>query len=138
EIELTESTMLDNEAILIDVLCKLHQHGFMLSMDDFGSGYSSLGMLKSLPVDTLKLDRTFFTQYTDFERAKIVIESVILMAKKLGICTVAEGVENKAHIDLLSEVGCDIVQGYYYAKPMSLLDLNELLREEDRQEQARQ
>lgn len=127
EIELTEFVMFNNESILIDVLCKLHQHGFLLSMDDFGSGYSSLGMLKNLPVDILKLDRTFFTQYTDLARAKTVIESVISMAKNLGIITVAEGVETIEHIDLLKELGCDIVQGYYYAKPMPLLELNKLL-----------
>lgn len=127
EIELTESTMLDNENMLINVLSHLHEYGFTLSMDDFGSGYSSLGLLKSLPVDSLKLDRTFFTEYNDLERAKTVISSMISMAKKLGICTVAEGVETREHIDLLNELDCDIVQGYYFAKPMQSEELREFL-----------
>lgn len=126
EIELTESTMFDNEEVLIEVLEQLHEHGFTLSMDDFGSGYSSLGLLKNLPVDVIKLDRTFFTEYSNFERAKTVISSMLSMARKLGIQTVAEGVETKENIDLLRELGCDIVQGYYYAKPMA----EELLKEQ--------
>lgn len=127
EIELTESTMLGNDNMLISVLSHLHEHGFTLSMDDFGSGYSSLGLLKSLPVDSLKLDRTFFTEYNDLERAKTVISSMISMAKKLGICTVAEGVETREHVDLLIELDCDIVQGYYFAKPMQSSELSEFL-----------
>lgn len=130
EVELTESTMLNNERDLIEVLTQLHEHGFTLSMDDFGSGYSSLGLLKNLPVDTVKLDRTFFTQYNDLARAKTVISNMILMAKELGIFTVAEGVETKEHIDLLHGLGCDIVQGYYFAKPMPADDLNILMESE--------
>lgn len=127
EIELTESTMMHNEDLLIKVLSQLHEYGFALSMDDFGSGYSSLGLLKNLPVDTIKMDRTFFTEYNDLARAKTVISNMILMAKELGIFTVAEGVETKEHIELLRELGCDIVQGYYFAKPMKTPDFNKLL-----------
>ncbi|MEG2924544.1 MAG: EAL domain-containing protein, partial [Oscillospiraceae bacterium] len=118
EVELTESTVLNNEGVLIDVISQLHSYGFSLSIDDFGSGYSSLGLLKNLAVDIIKLDRTFFAQYSDLRRAKIVIHSMISMAKQLGIYTVAEGVETKENIALLDELGCDIVQGYYYARPM--------------------
>ncbi len=118
EIELTESTMFHNEDVLIDVLDKLHNEGFTLSMDDFGTGYSSLGLLKNLPVDVIKIDRSFFSTAKDVSRAKTVIMNVMKMAAELGIHTVAEGVETKEHIDLLRELGCDIVQGYYYAKPM--------------------
>ncbi len=126
EIEITETTMLDNELRLIEVLSELHSFGFTLSMDDFGTGYSSLGLLKNIPVDVLKLDRTFFTEYTDLVRARAVISSVINMAKTLSIDTVAEGVETKEHIDFLKELNCDIVQGYYYAKPMDVKAFNEL------------
>lgn len=87
-------------------------------MNDFGTGYSSLGLLKNLPVDVVKLDRSFFVGALDVDRERAVISSVIEMTKKLGISTVAEGVEDKAHIDFLRELGCDTVQGYYYAKPM--------------------
>ncbi len=118
EIELTESTMFDNEDLLHSVLSKLHDTGYTLSMDDFGTGYSSLGLLKNLPVDVIKVDRAFFNQNKYRTRAKIVIESVMQMAKRLGIHTVAEGVETQEHIDFLKSVGCDVVQGYYYAKPV--------------------
>lgn len=118
EIELTESTMLDNTEILICVLRQLHEIGFTLSIDDFGSGYSSLGMLKDLPVDIIKLDRSFFAGDIDYERGREIIGSVIALAKKLHIITVAEGVETREHVDLLSDLGCDIAQGYYFARPM--------------------
>ncbi len=118
EIELTESTILQNEDILTDVLAKLHRAGFTLSMDDFGTGYSSLGFLKNIPVDVIKIDRSFFTTANDAARAKIVISNIIKMAGELGIETVAEGVESVEHIELLRELGCDIVQSYYFAMPM--------------------
>ena len=127
EIELTESTVVDNENVLIDVLARLHKYGFSLSIDDFGSGYSSLGLLKNLPVDIIKLDRTFFAQYRDLARAKTVISSMISMAKNLGIHTVAEGVETRENIELLTDLGCDVVQGYYYARPMPCETFSPLL-----------
>ncbi len=118
EIELTESAMLDNQDTLMSVLNGLHKKGFTLSMDDFGSGYSSLGLLKDIPINVVKIDRSFFENAEDVERERVVISSVMEMAKRLAIHTVAEGVETKADIDMLKEIGCDIVQGFYYAKPM--------------------
>lgn len=118
EIELTETAMLENLEVLEGVLERLHAAGFTLSMDDFGTGYSSLGLLKDIPVDVIKIDKGFFDQSKDMVRAKTVITSVMDMARKLGIHTVAEGVETKEHIKLLKELGCETVQGYYYARPM--------------------
>ncbi len=118
EIELTESTMLDNEELLEKLLNDLHNSGYTLSMDDFGTGYSSLGLLKNLPVDVIKIDRSFFTNNRYKSRAKAVLESIISMAKALNIHTVAEGVEEVEHVDFLRSIGCEYVQGYYYAKPM--------------------
>lgn len=118
EIELTESTAFDNESILQDVLTKLHGYGFTVSMDDFGAGYSSLGLLKSLPVDVIKIDRSFFVENDDERRSNIVIGSMISMAHQLGIHTVAEGVETQEQVDLLRGLGCKTVQGYFYARPM--------------------
>lgn len=129
EIELTESIILDNEDLLEELLNNLHNVGFALSMDDFGIGYSSLGLLKNLPVDVVKIDRSFFVNNRYKSRAKIVIESVMEMARKLQILTVAEGVEDKEHIDLLKEVGCDVVQGYYYDKPMPFEEFHNGTRE---------
>lgn len=130
ELELTESIIFENEDLLETVLNKIHAAGFTLSMDDFGTGYSSLGLLKNLPVDVIKIDRSFFTDHSDSARANAVIESIMLMAKKLHIVTVAEGIESREHIDLLRAAGCDIVQGYYYAKPMPVEQFAALMQQQ--------
>ncbi len=123
EIEITETAIFENEEILNEVLQKLHKENFTLSMDDFGTGFSSLGLLKSIDFDVIKIDRSFFVDTKKPERSKTVLSNVIKMAKDLGIHTVAEGVELKEQIDLLKELGCDMVQGYYYAKPMPFEEL---------------
>lgn len=106
-----------------------------MSMDDFGSGYSSLGMLKDFPVDVIKMDRSFFANQRDARRSKVVVGSIIQMAADLGIRIVAEGVEEQAHIDFLRELNCDMVQGYYYAKPMPANEFAQLLcREKENKE----
>lgn len=125
EIELTESIIFENEDLILEVLQQAHAFGFQLSMDDFGTGYSSLGLLKNLPVDSIKIDRSFFINNKYDERARNVIQVIMLMAHRLHARTVAEGVEDAELIDFLREVGCDIVQGYYYAKPMPLEEFNE-------------
>lgn len=127
ELELTETVIFENENILSQVIEQIHTAGFTLSMDDFGSGYSSLGLLKNLAVDIIKIDRSFFENDTDKERAKSVVGSVTEMAKKLKIHTVAEGVETLEQVEFLKAVGCDIVQGYYYAKPMPVAQFVELI-----------
>ncbi|MEG1742323.1 MAG: EAL domain-containing protein, partial [Acetivibrio sp.] len=96
-------------------------------MDDFGTGYSSLGMLKNLPADVIKLDRSFFLDQKDTTRSKIVVGSIIEMATALGIHIVAEGVEEKEHIDFLKNLNCDMAQGYYFAKPMKVEDFTKLV-----------
>ena len=117
-VELTETAMWDNEKIIIQMVEQLHKNGFLMAMDDFGTGYSSLSLLKNLPVDIMKIDRSFFydNQYSD--RAGILISNVMNMAKQLGMVTVAEGIEEQRHIDFLRQVGCDKVQGYYFARPV--------------------
>lgn len=128
EIEITETVIFDNIKILSNVLERLHQKNFTLSMDDFGSGYSSLGLLKNLSVDVIKIDREFFDASDSPARDKAVIGGVINMAKSLKIETVAEGVETKHYIDLLKELNCDIVQGFYYSKPLPLEEFLEELK----------
>ena len=118
EIELTESAMLEDQGALVRVLDELHECGFTLSIDDFGSGYSSLSLLKDIFVDVVKFDRGFLESSRDAERALQIISSTILMAKKLGIQIVAEGVETREHFEKLKRMGCDIIQGYYYSKPI--------------------
>ena len=118
EIELTESAFFDDEEAMIKTINKLKQLGFLVSMDDFGSGYSSLNSLKDMPLDILKLDAGFFRGSEDNPRTEIVVSEAIRLAKSLEMKTVAEGVEDKSTVDFLAGEGCDMIQGYYYAKPM--------------------
>lgn len=118
EIELTESAFFDDKNAMIDTIKQLKSFGFMVSMDDFGAGYSSLNSLKDMPLDVLKLDADFFRGEKGGDRADIVISEAIKLAKNLSMLTVAEGVEDKAQVDFLASQGCDMIQGYYFAKPM--------------------
>lgn len=118
EIELTESMMYGNKKQLLAQMNKIKDAGFSISVDDFGSGYSSLNLLKSIPADVIKLDKEFFAPDGVGGREQIIVKSIIDMAKKLNMVTVAEGVEDKEKSDLLKSLGCDICQGYYFARPM--------------------
>ena len=102
------------------VIKKLHHMGFSISMDDFGSGYSSLNTLKDLDIAELKLDKEFLSEQSTSPRGKVVIESMIHLAKSLSITTVAEGIENEIQLEFLRSISCDIGQGYYFAKPMPI------------------
>ena len=118
EIELTESAFFDDKKALIHTIEKLKAYGFAVSMDDFGSGYSSLNSLKDMPLDVLKLDAEFFRGGNDGERGEIVVSEAINLAKRLDMRTVAEGIEVRDQVDFLAQHGCDMIQGYFYAKPM--------------------
>lgn len=119
EFEITESVIFDRSEELKSIILRLKANGFSIAMDDFGSGYSSLNMLKDIPIDVMKLDQEFFRFAPDnLDRSKKIIESVIMLAKGLHIHTVAEGVEEKREVEFLEAVGCDEIQGYYYAKPL--------------------
>ena len=98
--------------------------GFLCSMDDFGSGYSSLNVLKEVPVDILKLDRIFFVNEAT-KRSNDVVQSVIELAKKLDMETVAEGIETIPQVESLQKMQCDIIQGYVFAKPMPISEFEE-------------
>ena len=98
-----------------------------MSMDDFGSGYSSVNILAKLPLDTIKMDRGFFNDNFREEKGYVVVEAVIKLIKKLGLTVVAEGIEMEDEIALLKELKCDIVQGYYYGKPMPVADFEKLV-----------
>ena len=117
EIELTESAFYDENAMLATIN-KLKGYGFLVSMDDFGSGYSSLNSLKDMPLDILKLDAGFFRGSENNPRTEIVVSEALRLAKSLNMITVAEGVEEQSQVDFLAAEGCDMIQGYYYAKPM--------------------
>ncbi|MBH7721587.1 bifunctional diguanylate cyclase/phosphodiesterase [Clostridioides difficile] len=127
ELELTESIIFDNFDILIDIMNNLKKIGFLISMDDFGSGYSSLNMLKEIPMDILKLDQKFIMETYNSKRSKIIVTKVIEMAKELGMKVISEGVETEEQFKLLKEVKCDMAQGYLFGKPMPIEEFEHLI-----------
>ena len=114
-IEVTESMIASDEALMRSVIDSFRGAGYEIWMDDFGSGYSSLTVLKDYQFDMLKLDMKFLSNFTD--KSRDIMRSAIIMAKDLGIKTLAEGVETKEHLEYLKRIGCDQIQGYYYGKP---------------------
>lgn len=130
EIEITESSVANNDEQLFELMEQLRENGFKLSMDDFGTGYSSLSQLMKMPIDYLKLDKSFIDNCINDDpenKTHKFIENVIRIAKDINCKVVAEGVETKEQRDTLVEVGCDIIQGFYYAKPMPVNDYEKLL-----------
>lgn len=119
-LEITESMFMNSPAKLADTLNTLKEYGFKLEMDDFGSGFSSLSMIRNVAIDTIKIDKDFLDQEIASEKGKIVVSHTISMAKDLQLQVVAEGVETGDHVDFLKKSHCDIAQGYYFAKPMPL------------------
>ncbi len=117
QLEITESAMFEKKEDFVQIMERLHDLGFMILMDDFGTGYSSLMMLKSIPIDVMKLDKSFVDDYDD-ERGERIIRCVMRMAQDLSIAITAEGVETEAQYRFLTSVGCDTIQGYYFARPM--------------------
>jgi len=117
ELELTESTFLElNNAA--KVMNDMKELGFLVSMDDFGSGYSSLNMLNQISIDTLKIDKCFLNEKVISERTKIIIDQIVEMADRLKMEVICEGVETIEQVEFLKSIGCNYAQGYYYAKPM--------------------
>ncbi len=131
ELEFTEGIFFENEEYFRELISDFQSHGFRCSIDDFGSGYSSLNILKNLPVDTLKLDRLFFKESEDTTRDRSIVRSVVAMARSLNIMTVAEGVETLEVVDFLKLIGCTLIQGYVYARPMPLTEFEEKLNTEE-------
>jgi EAL domain-containing protein (putative c-di-GMP-specific phosphodiesterase class I) len=112
----------------LDVLKRLSTLGIRISIDDFGTGYSSLAYLKRLPVDELKIDRSFVQHMTSIETDATIVRSTVTMAHGLGLQIVAEGVEDEATWDLLAAFDCDAAQGYYMSRPLPAQDLEHWLR----------
>lgn len=130
ELELTESAFFDDKKVLLETVRKLREAGFIVSMDDFGAGYSSLNSLKELQLDVLKLDADFFRGADAGDRGLLIVSEVIELAKKLNMKIVAEGIENREQVDFLTEQECDLIQGYFYAKPMPIAEFEEKYSEE--------
>ena len=124
-LEITETFFYDS-GDLYEVLQKLQDMGFKLEVDDFGAGYSSLNMIRNIPVNTIKIDKDFLDKKLSTEKGKIVISHTIAMAKELQLQIIAEGVETMEHVDFLRNSKCDVAQGFYFAKPMPLDEFNKL------------
>lgn len=117
-LEITESSYTENPRQIIDTVDEMRRLGFIIEMDDFGSGYSSLNMLNKVPLDVLKLDMKFFQNESDRSVNRGILLFIMQLARWMQVDVVAEGVETREQVELLREIGCDFVQGYYYAKPM--------------------
>ncbi len=118
-LEVTENVFIEDVAGVQSLLRQIKSHGIRCSLDDFGTGYSSLNLLKRLPIDELKIDKSFVDDMLEDKAAYSMVEWIIIIAKKLGISTVAEGVETAEQRQALTQLGCDIFQGYHFAKPLS-------------------
>lgn len=126
ELELTETVLGEREKILSFIsACK--EAGFQISIDDFGSGYSSLNLLKELPVDVLKIDREFLNETETSEKSSIIVEQVVEMATKIHILTLCEGVESRSQAEFLKQIGCDMAQGFLYSRPIPAGEFEKML-----------
>ncbi len=127
ELEITESILIDDFESVVNKLRTLKEYGIKISLDDFGTGFSSLSYLKGLPIDTLKIDKSFIDTVIDDNSTKVITESIIAMVKKLGCETVAEGVETPEQLAYLQGVNCDNIQGFLLGKPMPAAEIDKLL-----------
>lgn len=132
-IEITESVYTDDNVMIDDITSQLRNNGFTILMDDFGSGYSSLNVLKDVQVDMLKMDMMFMFKAKYDGRAETIISSVIRMAKWLNIPVIAEGVDKAEQVEFLKSVGCDYIQGFYYSKPLPAADYEKLISDQEEQ-----
>lgn len=126
-LEVTESIFIEDLKLAIHILQRFSDIGVEISLDDFGTGYSSLSLLASLPIDELKIDKSFVDQIEGDEKTQNLVRSIITIGRDLKLSILAEGVEEEAQLAMLSQLGCDLIQGYYYSKPLKKADLIEFL-----------
>ncbi|MFQ5704184.1 MAG: putative bifunctional diguanylate cyclase/phosphodiesterase [Gemmatimonadales bacterium] len=129
ELEVTESTVIGQPREALGVLARLGEHGFRISLDDFGTGYSSLSYIRKLPIDAVKIDRSFIGELATNEDAVPITWAVIMMCQSLNLESVAEGVETKEQRQRLIDLGCDEVQGFLFARPMPAAQLEQFFEE---------
>ncbi len=127
-VEITESSFVNNAELYVDLIAKLHKAGFAIEIDDFGSGYSSLNMLKNIHADILKLDMAFLQSGDDLIRSEIIIDSIIEMAKRLDMQVISEGVETHDQAAFLKSNGCDFFQGFYFSRPVAVDKFDTVLK----------
>lgn len=127
ELEITEGVLIEDFEKVTDKLRVLRDYGIRVSLDDFGTGFSSLSYLKKLPIDTLKIDKSFIDTVLSDAATRVITESIISMVKILGLETIAEGVEQEQQYKYLHAIGCDIIQGYYFGRPLPVKEMTALL-----------
>ena len=127
ELEITESILLDIDVGGENIIQTLRNFGFKVALDDFGTGYSSLSYLRQLPIETLKIDKSFISNLEASKKDRELIRQVIGLARELGLRVIAEGVETEAQYVLLGDCLCDVIQGYYFSKPISDHEIVELI-----------
>lgn len=125
-IEVTETALVKEKHNLIQTLRQFQRSGYQVWLDDFGSAYSSLNVLHNYHFDELKIDMAFLRNFN--EKSRRILKAIVLMAKELGVHTLAEGTETKAQVDFLKQVGCEKIQGYYFGQPMSYEDIQIFVR----------
>lgn len=126
-LEITENLLMDANSLVSKKLFQFRQAGVGIALDDFGTGYSSISYLKKFPTDFIKIDRSFVNSMTEVSNDKVLCEAIIVMAKKLGIQVVAEGIETQEQLTILKKMGCDFAQGYYFSKPLGKAAFEALL-----------
>ena len=128
ELEITEGSTVNNDIDIQKILNKIKQKRFSIAIDDFGTGYSSLNMLEMMPIDTLKIDKSFIDRIDINEEKAILIEVIMFISKKLNLKTVAEGVETIEQVNYLKRWNCDLIQGYVYQKPLRFEELKKYIK----------
>ncbi|MBD3634363.1 MAG: EAL domain-containing protein, partial [Methylophaga sp.] len=128
-LEITESVLMQRQAEGRQLLKRLRQADVQIAVDDFGTGYSSLSYLKELDVDYLKIDRSFIRDLESDDNDRAIIEAITEMARRLGIQVIAEGVESENQRDILQQIGCHWLQGYYFARPMAVSEFEQFIRD---------
>nr|WP_163438144.1 EAL domain-containing protein [Fibrobacter succinogenes] len=125
-IEITETVMMTDAESRMAILKRFRDNGYIVEMDDFGSGYSSLNQLKDMPLDVLKIDMKFLSKAEDNQKAETILRNILRLSSDLGLFSLTEGVETKDQYNMLNQMGCNLFQGYYFAKPMSVSDYEKL------------
>ncbi len=127
DLEITESATMDSNIDIVKILNTIKEKGFMISIDDFGTGYSSLSLLQNMPIDILKIDKTFIDK-SDLSSNNNIIDYIVLISKHIGVKTIVEGIETREQVEFIKKIECDMIQGYYYSKPLKKDKFEEYLR----------
>jgi len=135
-LEITESIFIEDYGYLLPVLDDLRHYGCEFSLDDFGTGFSSLSMLRNLPINELKIDKSFTDQLLQSPQDRVMMLNIVNIAKNLGLTVVAEGIETEQQSKTLMDMGCDVQQGYLHARPMSMDDIVALYQTQQQPQQS--